>query len=288
MWIAVAAGALFGGGLVLMLRGSLWAAPPPLATLLSDLRRPRELAPLRQSHLDQIAERIAGRAATRREADLAVCERTRAMFVQQRITWALLGAAPGFAFVAFSSTGVLALVPVGWALAASAVGFVAGWFYALVDLRADAAGRRREFRHTLAAYLELVTLLMAGGAGVETALFDAADIGRGPAFRQLHAALSAAKARREPPWTTLGALGDRLEVLELRELDASMTLAGEGARVRASLTAKAEAMRTKDLSQLEAEAQTRSETLVLPVAMMFAGFLLLIGYPALAGLSATP
>ena len=46
---------------------------------------------------------------------------------------------------------------------------------------------------------------MAGGAGVETAMFDAADVGRGPAFRHLRAALTAAQARREPPWRPLGA-----------------------------------------------------------------------------------
>ena len=33
------------------------------------------------------------------------------------------------------------------------------------------------------------------------------------------------------------------------------------------------------------EAQSRSETMVLPVALMFAGFLILIGYPALSALS---
>ena len=126
---------------------------------------------------------------------------------------------------------------------------------------------------------------MAGGAGVETALFDAASVGTGAGFRQLRSALSAARARRDPPWANLGVLGDRLGVVELQELEASMTLAGGGARVRESLAAKAESMRLKDLGQLESEAEARSETMVLPVAMMFAGFLLLIGYPALAGLS---
>ena len=53
-----------------------------------------------------------------------------------------------------------------------------------------------------------------------------------------------------------------------------MTLAGEGRAVRESLTAKAESIRLKDLAELETEAQARSETMVLPVALMFAGFLL--------------
>ena len=65
-----------------------------------------------------------------------------------------------------------------------------------------------------------------------------------------------------------------------------MTLAGDGAQVRDSLSAKASGIRMRDLAELESEAQARSETMVLPVALMFAGFLVLIGYPALAALSA--
>jgi hypothetical protein len=99
--------------------------------------------------------------------------------------------------------------------------------------------------------------------------------------------LTAAQARREPPWHTLGQLGARLGIADLAELEASMTLAGGGAMVRDSLTAKAKSIRSKDLAALESEAQARSETMVLPVAMMFAGFLLFIGYPALAALSAS-
>jgi hypothetical protein len=55
--------------------------------------------------------------------------------------------------------------------------------------------------------------------------------------------------------------------------------------VRDSLVAKAGAIRNRDLAEQEYEAQSRSETMVLPVALMFAGFLILIGYPALSALS---
>ena len=64
-----------------------------------------------------------------------------------------------------------------------------------------------------------------------------------------------------------------------------MTLAGSGAQVRDALAVKAEMVRERALAEQEAQAHSRSETMVLPVAMMFAGFLLLIGYPALSGLS---
>jgi Flp pilus assembly protein TadB len=277
------AAALAGAGLVLVIRGVV-GITVPLAEVVADLHRPRShTAPV--TRRDRAVERLAGRPSAARDADLAVCERDLAQWVQHRLTWTLLGAAPGLILVVFAATGSLTVVPPAAALMAVPVGAAAGWCYARVDLAADAQRARRDFRHALAGYLELVTILMAGGAGVETAMFDAAEVGRGPAFRHLRAALTAAQARREPPWRALGHLGNRVGVGELEELEASMTLAGEGAQVRESLTAKAAAIRLKDLAQLETEAQARSETMVLPVVLMFAGFLLLIGYPALAALS---
>ena len=271
-------------GLTLVVRGVL-GVTPPLATIADDLRRPRTQEAASLSLIDRLLARVAGAPSTERSADLAVCDRTEDWFVRQRFVWALLASLPGLGLFAISTWGIDMFFPAPLLLAASAAGLVAGWFYARVDLRSDADKARREFRHSLAAYLELVTILMSGGAGVETSMFDAAALGRGSAFRHLRSALSAAHARRDPPWFGLGQLGSRIGVSELEELEASMTLAGGGAQVRDSLAAKAAAMRMRDLADIESEAQARSETMVLPVALMFAGFLVLIGYPALAALS---
>jgi len=180
---------------------------------------------------------------------------------------------------------VASMVTITTAVAVIVVGVAAGWLWARVALTSEAVRARRAFRHALSSYLQLVTILMSGGAGVETAMFDAASIGTGPACRHLRSALVAAQARREPPWQQLGALGASLGVRELEELQAAMTLAGGGAQVRDSLTAKAAAIATHDLADIETQAQARSETMVLPVALMFAAFLVLLGYPALAALS---
>jgi tight adherence protein C len=65
-------------------------------------------------------------------------------------------------------------------------------------------------------------------------------------------------------------------------LAASITLAGtEGAKVRASLAAKSAAMRTRQLAEAEASAQAATERMSLPLVVLFAGFLALIGYPAI-------
>lgn len=282
--LAALAGALVGAGVWLVVRG-VAGANFPIAAFVAELHRPRIARPVASSRFDAALERIAGPVDERRTAALAVCERDTSKFVQDRLVWTLLGASPGLAFMALAAADAVHIFSMLFLLLATGVGAVVGWFWSLVDLRKDAETARREFRHALASYLDLVTILIAGGAGVETALYDAAAIGRGRAFRHIRTALSAAQARREAPWASLGALGRRLGVRELQELDASMHLAGDGARVRDSLVAKAESMRVKDLAQLESDAEVRSETMVLPVAMMFAGFLLLIGYPALAALS---
>lgn len=278
----ILAGCCLGAGLLLMARG-LIGHTAPLSAVVAELHRPRVAAPAGRNSSPLIGS-LAGRPSGARARDLAVCERTPERYVQDRLAWAGIWAAPGALLLVWSAFGGSSFPPLVAVLAAPG-GAVAGWLFARVDLRSDATKARREFRHALAAYLELVTILIAGGAGVETAMFDAVAVGEGGAFRHLRTALSAAQAHRDPPWQLLGELGDRLGISELAELHASMTLAGGGAQVRDTLAARATGIRVRDLTELEAEAQARSETMVLPVALMFLGFLVLIGYPALSALS---
>jgi len=74
-----------------------------------------------------------------------------------------------------------------------------------------------------------------------------------------------------------------LGVPELRELAASVALAGEeGAVVGASVAAKATALRTRALAEAEAAAESASERMALPTVMLLVGFVIFIGYPAVA------
>ncbi|MEU0514924.1 type II secretion system F family protein [Amycolatopsis thermoflava] len=150
-----------------------------------------------------------------------------------------------------------------------------------LDVRARAARQRREFRTALSAFLDLVWITLAGGAGVEAALLDAAAVGRGPAFDKIQRALDAAQLTRTTPWSILRRLGEELDIPELSELAASISLAGtEGARVRGSLAAKAQALRTHQVTDAEADAQAATERMALPVTLLFIGFLGFIAYPA--------
>jgi Flp pilus assembly protein TadB len=152
-----------------------------------------------------------------------------------------------------------------------------------LSLRQRAARYRAEVRHALSTFLDLTVVALSGGAGVEQALTAAAAAGQGPAFTAFRHALSKAEVTRTPPWAPLGELGERLAVAELSELAATTALAGhEGAKVKASLTSKAATLRAHLLAEAEAEAASATERMSLPVVLLFSGFLLFIGYPALA------
>ncbi|MFJ7213597.1 type II secretion system F family protein [Amycolatopsis sp. NPDC098790] len=181
----------------------------------------------------------------------------------------------GLLVLAFVHLGVE--VPLTLAAVLAAAGFLAPD----LEVLGKAARARAEFRAALSAFLDLVWITLAGGAGVEAALLAAADVGHGGAFDQLRRALDAAQLTRTAPWSILRRLGDELDISELAELAASISLAGtEGAKVRTSLAAKAAALRTHLVADAEADAQAATERMALPVTLLFLGFLGFIAYPA--------
>lgn len=214
--------------------------------------------------------------------DLAVLGRVVPVHLAEKAVLALLGLlAPvlGQVLLVVAGTPLGFEVPVIAGVVLAAVGFVEP------DLRVrrDAALRRSDFRHALSAFLDLVWITLAGGAGVDSALNDGVDVGRGWAFGQLRRALESARLTRRTPWAALRQLGDELDVAELVELSGSVSLAGtEGAKVRVSLGARATSLRTHQLAAAETEAEAATERMSLPIMLLFLGFLIFIAYPALS------
>ncbi|MDX8143276.1 type II secretion system F family protein [Lentzea sp. BCCO 10_0061] len=214
--------------------------------------------------------------------DLAVTGKGIEHHLAEKATLALTGLLlPTLVYLIFT----VADVGLGWEVpaVASLVLALGGFLFPDLSVRQEAERRRSTFRHALSAYLNLIRVLLAGGAGVDGALSDAVGIGKGWAFQQLRRALVTAKLTRTTPWSVLGQLGTELDVHQLSELAASVSLAGtEGARVRLSLTAKAAALRTRELTDAEGEGQAATERMSLPVVILFGAFLIFIGFPALA------
>jgi tight adherence protein C len=227
-----------------------------------------------------------GLPRNRTRADLAVCEKDPAAHTAEQVT----AAAAGFvlplaaaALLALAGVSLGFLIPAWLSLGLAGAGF----FLPEQNLRAEARRRRLELRTALSGLLDLVVVGLAGGAGVEQALRDGAADPRTWGQHRLQQALHAAQLARVPPWQTLGQLGTNADVPALAELAAALSLAGsEGARVRATLTARAASLREHELSEAEAQAASATEKMSLPVVGLFGGFLVFIGFPALSAVLA--
>jgi tight adherence protein C len=292
---AALAGAILGLGLFMLVSG-LWPTRPTLATSLAQLRTGR-VPPVATAAFEATPSGNWRAAVGRRVAtgladvgvqfgslrrDLRVMERPLDTHIAQKLLFAVAGGALAVlstAAMQLTGTQVSFLVPV-WAVVV-----ISGlaWFVPDLVLRAEAERRRRSFRHAVGAFLDLVAISLAGGTGIEGALHGAVTLGQGWGFSRLGEALDHARLAGQTPWVALAQVGEDLGVSELRELAASLELAGhEGAKVRQSLAAKAASVRLHQLADIETEAAQATERMVLPIGLLFAGFVLFIGYPALA------
>jgi tight adherence protein C len=291
---ALLAGAGLGGGIWLVATG-LRPRRPSLADALAALR-PAPAAPggpaveeLNLAGAGWAAR--AGRPAARRLAasglisrrtrrDLTVLGRSPDAHAAEKAAAAVVGVT---LVPAVSLLFTLAGITVGWGvpLGGSILIGAAGFVTPDLGVWSDARRARADARYALSAFLDLTVIGLAGGGGVEQALADAAASGTGPTFTRLRRALDTARLTRVAPWGPLADLGRHVDLPELTETAATVALAGiEGASIRASLAARAASLRTHTLTDAEAAEAAASERLSLPVVVLFAGFLLFIGYPA--------
>jgi len=287
-------GAFVGLGAIVSWR-LLFPSPPPLQAAIDRLQRRNQLVRITATdQSDGISEflgRTVGASLGRilrnlglrldsLEPDLRLVGRSLDQHLAQKVVLAFFGFALPAVVAAVWTVGGFS-VPLTFP---TGVGLVLGVFFFFapdINLRSETEERRKAFKQALGSFLDLVVISLAGGSGVESALRDAANVGRGWAFAQLRNALEVTALTGETPWAALARLGEEVGVTELVELSATVSLAGtEGARVRDSLAVKAASLRDHALAEAEAEAQSTTEKMALPVVLLFLGFLILIGYPA--------
>ncbi|CAL9377873.1 hypothetical protein SUDANB121_01002 [Nocardiopsis dassonvillei] len=286
------AAALAGAALGL----ALWAlaaarwARPTLAERLSGPRPPARLSlrPSETGILTRIGKvgvpllHAAGLPGRRAVRNLRICDRDPGGYLAEKAAGVVVGLLfPPVVGLLLASFGAL---PAPFLSLALWVGFaVLMWFAPDLSLNDEATKRREEMRRTLSGFADLVVVSLAGGAGVSGALTDASANGGGWAMAAIRDALREASLTRVPVWQAMRDLGERYDTPEFAELSASLHLAGtDGARVRSSLSAKAKTLRVQFLAEMEAEAQASTERMSLPVVLLFAGFLGLLGYPAMS------
>ncbi|MFF3460922.1 type II secretion system F family protein [Streptomyces sp. NPDC001984] len=213
-------------------------------------------------------------------ADLAVLDRSWEKFLATKVLLATAGLFFGpflFAVVWTMGFGSSPVIPVWLALLCAALFF----FLPDLEVRRDAADKRRDLRRVIGAYLDLVSMSLAGGRGLPEALMAAAEVSDGWATHRIRNALADARITGISQWQALGALGEELGVEELKDLSASLALvADDGAKVRESLASRAETMRHRELAEIEGSAGEKSQSMLVAQLLLCAGFLVFLIFPA--------
>jgi tight adherence protein C len=295
MTLIILAGALCGAGVLLLVvavqhpssRGS--GAVSALARLDHDLARSRNraAAPERTARLDRFG------AGLRRSLDEAGIRLPNSVLADlnligrspdQHLALTVIGALAGLLLplvVTGLLTTVFTSIPAATPIVTAVLGLIVGAFLPTARAISRAEVRRRDFRHVVGSFLDLVALNLAGGRGVPEALTSASRISDGWAMVRLRDTLDVARLHGETPWSALGRLGDETGVAQLRDLSAALELvADDGAKVRESLTARAASLRRRELAEAESRAQARSQSMLVAQLLLAVGFLIFLIYPA--------
>jgi len=282
---------LLGGFGVWCIARALLPTTAPLNQALASLSEPRWSATPRgptgvegQAHrLGRWIMDVTGADMSPLKADLAMLNRTEEVHLIERLKTAAFWAVvpPMFLLFGLIATGGLVFSPTLIA-AASVIALIVGWFLTDGQIRTQAANRRQEFEAALTTYLGLVSIGLAGGAGIQQALQDAVEQGEGWSFTILRRSLTDARVRGISPWVAMGEAGERMGLEAMTDLSSTMELAGtSGAHIRESLMTKAKSLRNHQIAEIEREAAGRTTAMAGPTGLMMAGFVVLLIYPAL-------
>jgi hypothetical protein len=291
-------GAVLGLGVFLLARAVLVVEQPRLLDALAGLDGRVDPSPVGPVAGDP-GTRVAGRAgawAGARLMNVGVPIPSQALAL---IGWTPEGfllrkagmAAFGAGFVPLLSA---VLSAAGWRLpvvvpVAGSLLLALGLFF-VVDLvvRDQAKEARGQMRRALCSYLDLVSLRRDASEGPTIALERAAALGAGWVFRRITDALVAARLAGQQPWDGLRRLARDTGVGELADIaDIAVIAAEQGASIAPTLRARAQSLRVELLAEEESLANTASEKLTAPVALLSIAFLLLFLYPALSRLMAS-
>ncbi|MFI1508203.1 type II secretion system F family protein [Streptomyces sp. NPDC020597] len=281
----IASGGTVGAGLALLVReflrpqpalGAALARSAPAALTMPEPELDREEAWGRW--LLGRLERLPGvRIPT---TDLALIGQGPGQFMLKKTALAALGLlCPVIATIPWIVAGVSLpfYIPAGVGL------IIAGLLFITPDLavRDQARRARQEFAHALSAYLDLVALKRAADAGPAEALEKAAEVGRGWPFLYLQGALRRARLEKIPPYQALTELSAEYGLPVLDDLaDIMRGSATEGAAVYKALRARSTALTTELLADQATEANTASEKMTAPGALLAVLVMLLMAFPA--------
>ena len=276
-------------GLLLIVSG--WVQPAPsLARTIEHLRRAGSVptgsstAPPRTGRLLEPIVRVVSNQPRLlpTPTELQLAGRTVDQHVHFLVAAALVGlVVPPVVVGALQSAGLISLqvfVPVAAALAAA----VLGPLIVHTTLVEQADEVRADLRYQVSAFLDVVTMLLAGNTGYEGALEQAAHAGDGRLFLELRRRMRESGARGTSLTDALQRTGADLGLDELEQVAATAALsAAEGAPVARTLAAKCATLRGALSTEQESEARLRTSRLTTPIVGMALISMALVMYPAL-------
>ena len=217
------------------------------------------------------------------DAELALVGRP----LEQHVAWLVLAAVVGFVAppLALSVLQGAGVVSLGWfvPLLAAIGGAVLGPFVVHTATVDQAEQVRSDLRYQVSAYLDVVTMLLAGNTGYEGALEQAAHAGDGRLFAELRRRMRESGARGSSLTEALRQTGADFGLDELDQIAATAALsAAEGAPVARTLAAKCATLRSALATEQESEARLRTSRLTTPIVAMALIFMALVIYPALS------
>ena len=168
---------------------------------------------------------------------------------------------------------------------AAALGALGGWWLPDSLLKTEAEKERKYFQQVAESWLELAGQMVTAGSDTFAALVASASYSDQPVFITLRDALRESAARGEPPWTGLRRLADERRLRFLDPFCAALELAGTtGAGSRETILTQVEAARSKAMHEADAAAASSGEKMGAPLSLIGGAFMVLMGYPPMAGI----
>lgn len=288
----IATGALVGAGLAVTLAGlTRWHPVLSDALAILDERLPRPAAEASAAPgtrtavlrvLVDVARRLPGSVG---ERDLEVLQLDRDRHLVGRLGTALAYAAigPALAVVLLVlDAGLPVVVPTGFCV----VGAVVGWTSYGRRTRDRADDVREELRYVLVAYLQQVSLLRRGGAGIATALgLPPQLLDDSEPMRRIGRELELAERAGLMPWEGLRRFGTQIDVSELEDLSTIAETAGhDGGAVIDTLLARAESLNDELIADAHTAANRATGQMSTPGAIQVFLIAAWVLFPAAATL----
>lgn len=198
--------------------------------------------------------------------------------------------AAGLALTGPALAGLLALLGIDLPLVIptglTALALLIGWTSYARRVRERAEDARDQLRSALVAYLQQVSLLRHGGAGIATALtLPARLLTDSWALRRLCDKLEIAQRAGQMPWDGLRRFGEQIDLDDLADLSAIASTAGQdGAAVVGTLLARAESLRDELLADEHTDAHRASGRMSTPGALQVFLIAAWVLYPAATAL----